>query len=88
MYFKKILLAIVALGLVGMAVFAYYVNKVMFTENTAFDNETAYVYISREDTYSNVIDQLNPLLEDIDTFDALAKQKKYDATYKIWAICY
>ena len=55
-----------------MAVFAYYVNKVMFIENTAFDNETAYVYISREDVYSNVIDQLNPLLEDLDTFEALA----------------
>ena len=82
MYFKKILLAIVALGLVGMAVFAYYVNKVMFIENTAFDNETAYVYISREDVYSNVIDQLNPLLEDIDTFEALAKQKKYNLHIK------
>lgn len=82
MYFKKILIAIVALGLVGMAVFAYYVNKVMFIENTAFDNETAYVYISRDDVYFNVIDQLNPLLLDIDTFEALAKQKKYDLHIK------
>ena len=82
MYFKKILLAIIALGLVGLAVFAYYVNKVMFTENTAFDNKTAYVYISREDSYSKVIDQLTPLLKDIKTFDALAKQKKYDTHVK------
>ena len=54
MYFKKILLAIIALGLFGMAVFAYYVNKVMFIENTAFDNKTAYVYISREEIYLNL----------------------------------
>lgn len=82
MYFKKILLAIVALGLVGMAVFAYYVNKVMFTENTVFDNPKANLYISRKDVYSNVIDQLTPLLKDIEAFDALAKQKKYDTHIK------
>lgn len=77
MYIKKILLAIVFLGLGVAAYFAYFVYSTMFTPNTAFNNDEAYIYVKSTDTYSDVREQLEPLLKDINKFDALAERKKY-----------
>lgn len=77
MYIKKILLAIVFLGLGVAAYFAYFVYSTMFTPNTAFNNDEAYIYVKSTDTYSDVREQLEPLLKDINKFDALADRKKY-----------
>lgn len=77
MYIKKILLAIVFIGLAVAAYFAYYVYNIMLSPNTAFNNDTAYIYVKSTDTYKDVREQLEPLLLDIDKFDALAEQKKY-----------
>ncbi len=77
MYIKKILLAIVLIGLAVAAYFAYFVYGAMFSPNTAFDTDTVSVYISRGSNYQDVRKQLEPLLEDIEAFDALANQKKY-----------
>lgn len=77
MYFKKILIAIALIGLVVCAYFAYFVYNAMFAPNTNFTNNEAYVFISKNDTYDIVREQLKPLLEDIETFDALAIRKQY-----------
>ena len=77
MYFKKILLAIALIGLAFAAYFAYFVYNAMLAPNTNFSNDEAYVFISESDTYNEVREQLMPLLDDIETFDALAKRKKY-----------
>ncbi|GAL80106.1 protein YceG like [Algibacter lectus] len=77
MYIKKILIAIAVIGLLVAAFFANFVYKAMLRPNTAFNNETAYVYISSNATYSEVRSQLEPLLDDIESFDDLAEQKKY-----------
>ena len=77
MYLKKILLAIVLIGLVVAGYFAYYVYAAMIAPNTAFQNEEAYIYISTDATYAHVREDLAPLLKDIDKFDALAARKKY-----------
>jgi UPF0755 protein len=82
MYIKKILLAIVFIGLIVASYFAYYVYKTMMDANTSFNNDTAYVYIATNSTYQEVKEQLQPLLKDIKTFDALAKQKKYVTNVK------
>jgi UPF0755 protein len=82
MYFKKILLAIAFIGLVFCAYFAYFVYNAMLAPNTNFSNDEAYVLISQNDTYNDVREQLKPLLEDIETFDALAKRKKYNENVK------
>ncbi|GAA3577468.1 endolytic transglycosylase MltG [Snuella lapsa] len=82
MYIKKILLAIVFLGLAIAAYFAYFVYTTMFSVNTAFNNESAYIYVKSTDSYDAVREQLEPLLKDIDKFDALAKQKKYVSNIK------
>lgn len=82
MYIKKILLAIVFIGLAIAAYFAYYVYNIMINSNTAFNNDTAYVYVPTNATYDDVRQQLEPLLKDINTFDVLAKQKKYVGNIK------
>lgn len=82
MYFKKILLTIALIGLVIAAYFAYYVYSAMLVPNTAFNNDTAYIYVESDANYENVRESLEPLLKDIKTFDALAKRKKYTANIK------
>lgn len=82
MYIKKILLAIVFIGLIVASIFSYYVYKTMMDANTAFNNDTAFVFIATNSTYQDVRNQLEPLLKNINTFDALAKQKKYNVNVK------
>ncbi|WP_067146079.1 endolytic transglycosylase MltG [Pseudotamlana agarivorans] len=82
MYIKKILLAIVGLGLVAAVFFANFVYKAMLKPNTAFNNESAYIFVPTQATYQDVRAQLEPLLIDIETFDDLAKQKKYISNIK------
>jgi len=77
MYIKKILLAIVLVGLLVASYFAYFVYNAMLKPNTAFNSETAYIYISKNDRYEDVKEQLEPLLIDIESFQSLAEQKKY-----------
>ena len=77
MYIKKILLAIVIVGLVISAYFANFVYKAMLKPNTAFNGETAYIFVSKKDTYKDVKAQLEPLLKDLESFNDLAEQKKY-----------
>ncbi|MDO5977276.1 endolytic transglycosylase MltG [Flavivirga spongiicola] len=82
MYIKKILLTIVIIGLVVAAFFANFVYKAMLRPNTTFNNETAYVFIPSKAVYEDVRNQLIPLLDDIDSFDDLAEQKKYTTNIK------
>jgi len=82
MYIKKILWAIALIGLVIFAFVAYYIYGAMFQPNTQFNNETAYIYVPTNASYDQVREQLIPLLDDINTFDALASQKKYTTNIK------
>lgn len=82
MYFKKILLIIALLGLVVASYFSYYVYTVMLKPNTAFNNNKAYIYVPTHATYQEVREQLEPLLKNIENFDALAEQKKYVSNIK------
>ncbi|AJR04577.1 endolytic transglycosylase MltG [Siansivirga zeaxanthinifaciens] len=82
MYIKKILVAIALLGLLVAAYFANFVYKAMLKPNTAFNNDTAYIYIPTNANYNVVREQLEPLVKDIDSFDDLAEQKKYTSNIK------
>ena len=82
MYIKKILWAVALIGLVIFGIVAYYIYGAMFKPNTAFNNETAYIYVPTNAKYNQVRSQLEPLLDDIDTFDALASQKQYNTNIK------
>ena len=82
MYIKKILLAVVLLGLVAMGGFAWYVYSTVFAPNTAFNNDQAHIYIPTDATYQDVISELEPLLKDMDDFTAVAEKKGYTSNIK------
>jgi len=82
MYIKKILWSIALLGLVVMGAIAYYIYTAMFVPNTDFEQESVIVTIPSKSSFSEVRSMLEPLLDDIDTFDALASQKKYTTNIK------
>ncbi len=82
MYIKKILIIIVLLGAVGMGAFAYYVYNTVFTPNTAFNNKEAHVYIASNASIYDVINEISPLLNDVESFTAVAHQKKYASSIK------
>ncbi len=87
MYFKKILLAVALIGLVVAAYFAYFVYTAMLSPNTAFNNDQACIYVPSTVTYEQVRADLEPLLKDIKTFDALAARKKYTSNIKAGKFC-
>ena len=77
MYIKRILLLIVALGLVFMASFSFYVYKVMFKSNTSFEEDSVFIFIKTGTTYDELLFDMKSYLKNIDDFDVLAKRKKY-----------
>jgi UPF0755 protein len=82
MYIKKIIWAIVLVGLVVMAGFAYYVYNSVFTPNTSFNNEEAHIYIPTGARFSDVNNELRPLLKNMTSFEAVANRKGYPANVK------
>jgi UPF0755 protein len=82
MYIKKILIIIALLGILGLAGFSFYIYKVIFDANTAFEEETVEVYIPTGATYFEVKDQIKPLLKDEEKFDLVAQKKGYTGNVK------
>ena len=82
MSIKKIAIAFVFVGLVALAGFSYYIYSVMLVSNTAFNGKEAFIFIRSGATYDEVRSDLEPLLIDINTFDVLAKQKKYTSNIR------
>ncbi|MEZ4874548.1 MAG: endolytic transglycosylase MltG [Flavobacteriaceae bacterium] len=74
---KKVLLATLLLGLVAMGGFAYFVYHSVFTGNTAFNNAEAHLYIPTGAPFSEVMEQISPLLKDEASFEAVAQRKGY-----------
>lgn len=75
--FKKIIYAVLVVGLIGMGFFAAYVYKVVIRPNTAFQDAQKEFFIYTGEDYTSVEARLKPLLENISTFRTLAKRKKY-----------
>ena len=77
MYIKRLLLIVALLGLLLGGAFAFMVYSAFFSPNTAFENAQAFVYIPTGASYDEVREQLRPLLKDPESFDAVARRKKY-----------
>lgn len=82
MYIKKILVAVVLLGAVAMGAFAWYVYNMAFSENTAFNNAEAHVYIPSNATMRDVVEEVEPLVDNIDSFVTVADKKQYSSHIK------
>lgn len=82
MYLKKIIVAVLAIGLVICGIFAYKVYGAFFTPNTVFNNEEAFVFIPSDANFEEVKTTLSPLLDDLDSFTAAADKKGYSSNIK------
>lgn len=82
MYIKKILLFILLAGLVVGGIFAYMVYDAIFAPNTSFSNDQAFVFIPSDADFEEVEQQLDPLLEDMDSFRKVAERKGYISNIK------
>lgn len=82
MYIKKILLIIVAISLVAGSIFAYTIYGSIFSANTAFSNEEAHLYVATGASFQEVVEDLSPLVGDVDTFVSVAQKKGYDTNIK------
>lgn len=76
------MLIIVLLGAVGMGAFAWYVYTAAFIGNTAFNNKEAHVYIPTNASLHDVLEELEPLVKNADSFLAVANQKLYSSNIK------
>ncbi|MGB5237384.1 MAG: endolytic transglycosylase MltG [Flavobacteriaceae bacterium] len=77
MYLKKILLAVVFLGLLVVGGAAYFIYNALFSPNTSFEKEEVIVYIPTGSTYSEVRGLITPYLKNTTSFEAVARRKKY-----------
>lgn len=82
MYLRKILLTLVILGLVAAGVVSYLIYDALLAPNTKFPDDNAYVYVPTDASFEEVHVLLEPLLKDMGTFRAVARQKKYDSNIK------
>lgn len=82
MYLKKILWIVALLGLLVCGFVAYQIYNAIFSPNTQFNNNEAFVYIASDATFTDVKSSLDPLLKDLSTFEAVAKRKGYVTNIK------
>ena len=77
MYIKKIILVISLLGVVALGIFSYFIYDSIFSPNTNFTSATEEVFVKTDAEYRDLIQQLRPLVKDIESFDAIARKKGY-----------
>lgn len=82
MYIKRILLIILLAGLIAGGIFAYSVYDAIFSPNTSFSDEQAYVFIPSDANFEDVKQQLSPLLDEMDSFQKVAERKGYISNIK------
>lgn len=82
MYIKKILLAIVLLGMLGLGIFSYFVYQAVLAPNTKFSSETKEVFIRTGASYQEVINQMKLVVKDLESFDQVAQKKSYPQNIK------
>ena len=82
MYIKKILLAIVLVGLLVAGGFAYFVYQAVFSPNTSFESNKKVVFIPTNSTFDDVVKILEPSLNDVSTFVKIATKKGYNTNVK------
>ena len=82
MNLKKVVLAILLVGVLVGAGFSYYIYTTIFGENTAFNNEVAHLYIPTDATFNEVLEEISPLLKNVDSFVTTANKKGYAANVK------
>lgn len=82
MHLKRVLWAAAILGLIVCGFIAYQIYSAIFSPNTQFNNEEAFVYIASDANLSDVRKSLEPLVKDWSSFEAVADRKGYSSNVK------
>lgn len=82
MYIKRILFIIALVGIVIGGFFAYHVYSAIFSPNTNFENEEAYLFVASDATPEDIKEDLASLLKDMESFVSVAERKKYFSNIK------
>ncbi len=77
MYIRKLLVVIAILGVIIGGLVTYNIYTTIFSPNTAFNNDQAFIYIPSNATFGEVKEQLEPLLKDVEGFESVARRKGY-----------
>ncbi len=75
MYKRKIATAIVLLIAAAGLYFTYTFYRVFFLTNTAFENQTSYVFIATGSDFEDLIKEWSPLLKSTNDFRLAAEKK-------------
>ena len=79
---KKVIWATAIVGLVICGFIAYNIYEAIFSPNTAFENDQAYVFVNSDASINDLKEQLEPLLKDVSSFEAVAQRKGYATNIK------
>ncbi len=82
MNLKRVVWATLLLGLIICGFFAYRIYSAIFSPNTKFANEEAYIFVPTNAHIDEVAHLLEPLLNDMSTFVAVADRKGYSTNIK------
>lgn len=82
MNLKKVVLAVLLVGVLVAAGFSYHIYNTIFGKNTAFTNDVAHLYIPTDATFNDVLEEITPLLNDVDSFVTTANKKGYSSNVK------
>lgn len=82
MYIRRILWIVAIMGLLAAGGFAYYVYNALFAPNTKIEEEVTYLYIPTGASFEEVSARLEPVLQDMSTFRAVARRKKYPSNIR------
>ncbi len=76
---KKVVWGTAILGLVICGVIVYQIYNAIFSPNTAFENDEAFVFVPSNADFPEVKNIMEPLLKDVGSFEAVAERKGYVA---------
>ncbi|SHG24580.1 endolytic transglycosylase MltG [Flagellimonas flava] len=82
MHLKKVLWATAILGLLVCGFIAYQIYSAIFSPNTSFNNEEAFVFIPSDVGFDELKEHLEPLVADLSSFEAVAERKGYITNIK------
>lgn len=82
MNFKKILVYISLVVVVGASVYGYMIYRNIFSPNTNFVEDEVFVYIPTDADYNLVLEIVSPYVKNLEFFKMTAEKKSYNSNVK------
>ncbi|MDT0649596.1 endolytic transglycosylase MltG [Autumnicola edwardsiae] len=79
---KNIIFIVAAVVVIALSAVGYYAYTSVFSANTDFSEEQAVVYIPTGADYNTLVDSIQPLLKNIESFEMVAEKKGYKSSIR------